>query len=276
MVKRKSQTPKQDTGWLDSLSTGELYAFLQQDEQDAEIIAAASRLLDAREQESVPSVDAAWESFQRDYLPLAEQGETLCDPEPEPKRKRRFLSRAVGIAAALSIVLFAGFLIPAANGSSAWETFVLWTKDTFGIRGAAMTERVEYPEELTELRQLLEAHDHFQANLLPQWLPEGYTAGDTRCDIREDTSVFFTMLQREPDEIIMLFYRTLGEDGVGSTFEKNEAPPEEYVVHGVTHFLFQNVDLYTAVWQAGDLECSIQNAPDRDDLLRMIDSIYGE
>lgn len=275
-MKRKSQTPKQDTGWLESLSTGELYAVLQQDEQDAAVIAAASGLLDAREQESVPSVDAAWESFQRDYLPLAEQGETLCDPEPEPKRKRRFLPRVAGIAAVLAIVLFAGFLIPTANGSSAWETFVLWTKDTFGAHSADPVDPAEYPAQLQELRQLLGEHDLFQANLLPQWLPEGYSAGDTRCDIREDTSVFFTMLQREPDTFIMLFYRTLGEDGIGSTFEKNEAPPEEYVVHGVTHFIFQNVDLYTAVWQAGDLECSIQNAPDRDDLLRMIDSIYGE
>ncbi len=222
----------------------------------------------------MPSVDAAWESFQRDYLPLAEQGETLYDPEPKPKR--RILPRVAGIAAALALVVLAGFLIPTADGSSAWDTFVLWTKDTFGARSADPVDPAEYPAELQALYQLLADHNLAQANLLPRWLPEGYAAADTRCDLREDTSVFFTMLRREPDEFIMLVYRTLGDDGVGSTFQKNETPPEEYVVHGVTHFIFRNVDLYTAVWQAGDLECSIQNVTDRADLIQMIDSIYGE
>ena len=228
-----------------------------------------------RQQEPTPSVDAAWETFLRDYLPLAEQGEALYDPQPEPK-KNRILPHIAGIAAALALVVLAGFLIPTANGSSAWDTFVLWTKDAFSARVADPVDPADYPAELQALRQLLAEHDLDQAQLLPQWLPEGYAAADTRCDIREDTSVFFTMLQRDPESFIMLFYRTLDADEIGSTFQKNEDPAEEYVSHGVTHFIFQNVDLYTAVWQAGDLECSIQNVTDRTDLIQMIDSIYGE
>ena len=88
--------------------------------------------------------------------------------------------------------------------------------------------------------------------------------------------MFFTMLQKTPDDCIMLFYRLTDAPDGGSIFEKDENPPEEYVVHGVTHFILCNDHRYTAVWQRGDLECSIQSVCDRADLIRMIDSIYGE
>ena len=272
----RTQTQKPNPEWLEALSDEELYAVLQQEGQEPEIIMAASRLLDERETESVPSVEDAWASFQRDYLPLAEQGETLCDAAPAPRKKRRMLPRVAGAAAALMLVLCAGFLIPTANGSSAWHTFVLWTKDAFGLNAVGTTETAVIPPELQNLKQLLGDHEAEQPQIFPQWLPEGYVEAETRSNIRENTSVFFTMLQKTPDDCIMLFYRQTDAPDGGSIFEKDENPPEEYVVHGVTHFILCNEHRYTAVWQRGDLECSIQSVCDRADLIRMIDSIYGE
>lgn len=273
-MSNRTQKPNWDS--LEALSTEELYAVLQQDDQNFGVVMAASRLLDERETEPVPSVDDAWASFQRDYLPLAEQGETLCDAAPAPRKKRRILPRIAGVAAALILVFCAGFLIPIASGSSAWHTFVLWTKDAFGLSAAGTTETAAIPPELQTLKQLLGDHEAEQPQIFPQWLPEGYVEAETRSNVREDTSVFFTMLQKTPDDCIMLFYRLTDTPDGGSIFEKDENPPEEYVVHGVTHFILCNDHRYTAVWQRGDLECSIQSVCDRADLIRMIDSIYGE
>ena len=186
------------------------------------------------------------------------------------------LPRIAGIAAALAVVFFAGCLIPTANGSSVWHTFVLWTRDAFSIDSGSLPRQAEVPEALRPLRQLLSEHGLDLPQLLPQWLPEDYALLDTRCDEREGTTVFLCQLEKEPGDDIILFYRRTDAPDGGSIFEKNETPPEEYVVHGVTHYILQNVDRYTAVWQRDDLECSIQSVADRDDLLCMIDSIYGE
>ena len=230
-----------------------------------------------------PSLDAAWENIKKEHLRPAAQGaeaEHETDIEngqsitPKTKKPKKILPRIVGIAAAAAIVIFAaGSLIPSANGSNLWSAFIEWTKETFGYSTDNKVEKNEIPEQLQELYDTMLIHGVPATELLPTYLPEGYEAAAALCDDRENATVFTTMLSHG-DHSIMLQYRELKNGGATTEYQKNDTEPERYTVHNLDHFIVGNLDLYTATWSNGNMECSIQNVPSHEELIRMIDSIY--
>jgi hypothetical protein len=48
-----------------------------------------------------------------------------------------------------------------------------------------------------------------------------------------------------------------------------------YEKEEITHYIMTNLSQYTAAWLNGDLECSIFGDISKEDIIRMIDSIYG-
>lgn len=63
-------------------------------------------------------------------------------------------------------------------------------------------------------------------------------------------------------------------DGQFSTlYQKNNADPEVYEIDGVTYYVMQNADSFSAAWIIGNTECSIVNAPAHDELIKMLYSI---
>ena len=232
-----------------------------------------------------PSLDAAWENIKKEHLRPAAQGaeaEHETDIEngqsitPKTKKPKKILPRIVGIAAAVAIVIFAvGSLVPSANGSNLWSAFIEWTKETFGYMKTGEEKRGEIPGQLQELSDLMDSRDVFAAELLPTYIPEGYEAAATLCDDRENATVFSTMLSNG-DDSIMLQYRLLKNAEATTEYQKNDGAVEEYVSDGNSDifYIVGNLDLYTATWSDGNMECSIQNVPSHEELVKMIDSIY--
>lgn len=230
-----------------------------------------------------PALDTAWENIKKEHLRHVEQGaeaehetdiENVQSIEPKTKKPKKILPRIVGIAAALAIVLFAaGSLIPQANGSNLWSAFIEWTKETFGYMKTGEEKHGEIPEQLQELAALIQDHGVPANNLLPTYIPEGYEAVNTRCDERENATVFSCMLQKGTDSI-MLQYRLLEDIDAFTEYQKNDETPKEYVVMDLRHYIVGNIDNYTATWSNGNMECAIYNAPSHDELIKMINSIY--
>ena len=232
-----------------------------------------------------PTLDAAWENIKKEHLRPVEQGaeaehetdiENVQSIEPKTKKQKKILPRIVGIAAALAIVLFAaGSLIPQANGSNLWSAFIEWTKEAFGYTKTVEEKRGEIPEQLQELAALIQDHGVPTIMLLPTYIPEGYEAVDTRCDERENATVFTCMLQNGTDSI-MLQYRLLEDIDAFTEYQKNDAEVEFYTPAETedVFYIVGNMDLFTATWADGSMECAIYNAPSHDELIKMIDSIY--
>ena len=232
-----------------------------------------------------PTLDAAWENIKKEHLRPAEQGaeaehetdiENVQSIEPKTKKSKKILPRIVGIAAALAIVLFAaGSLIPQANGSNLWSAFIEWTKEAFGYMKSGEEIRGEIPEQLQELAALIRDHGVPASELLPTYIPEGYEATMTFCDERENATVFFCMLEKGQDSI-MLEYRLLKNGEPTTEYQKNDDTVEEYIASKSEDIIYivGNLDLYTATWSDGNMECSIQNVPSREELIQIIDSIY--
>ena len=280
------------------MSTQELNDLLRQTfelsaltDEDTNLILMITEVLDIRDKADnyIPvDVDVAWEDFKKEYLPLAEKGTSLYDfeddetdvlnehiPVTTTKKKRWTFKRIAGIAAALAIVIFAvGSLVPQADGSNLWSAFVEWTKETFGFNKDFQGEHEGYPEQLLALDTLLRDHGLSSMELLPKYIPEGYKEDITFCDERENTTVFLCQLSNDGNYIV-LQYRLLKNE-VLTEYQKNDGEPEEYVLNNLTHYITQNLDLFSASWVNGSMECSIQNVYSHDELIKMINSIYEE
>lgn len=232
-----------------------------------------------------PTLDEAWDNIKKEHLHSMEQGaedehetdiENVQSIEPKTRKSKKILPRIVGIAAALAFVLFAaGSLIPQANGSNLWSAFIEWTKEAFGYMKSGEEIRGEIPEQLQELAALIRDHGVPASELLPTYIPEGYEAVDTRCDERENATVFSCMLQNGTDSIV-LQYRLLKKGEPTTEYQKNDDTVEEYIASKSEDIIYivGNLDLYTATWSDGNMECSIQNVPSREELIQIIDSIY--
>ena len=157
---------------LEKMSTQELKDLLRKtfdqpalSDEDSNMILAISEVLDIRDNNGDlidVDVDAAWEKFQKEYLPLVDEDASSATneldvlnehvSETKTKKSRWTFKRIAGIAAALAIVIFAaGSLIPTADGSNVWSAFVEWTKETFGFNKDVQGKHIDYPEQLDNL-----------------------------------------------------------------------------------------------------------------------------
>lgn len=281
---------------LEKMSTQELKDLLRKtfdqpalSDEDSNMILAISEVLDIRDNNGDlidVDVDAAWETFQKEYLPLVDEDASSAAneldvlnehvSETKTKKSRWTFKRIAGIAAALAIVIFAaGSLIPTADGSNVWSAFVEWTKETFGFNKDFQGEHIEYPEQLEQLDVLLRAHGLASTDLLPKYVPDGYEEDINFCDEREGLVVFQCHLKKNTS-LIILQYRILNDPSAIAEYQKDDIPAEEYVIKEDTFFIVENLNNFTATWSDGNIECSIQNVPSHDELIKMINSIYEE
>jgi hypothetical protein len=295
-VSNKDKFNAVDYTALEKMSTQELKDLLRKtfdqpalSDEDSNMILAITEVLDIRDNNGDlidVDVDAAWQKFQKEYLPLVDEDASSATneldvlnehvSETKTKKSRWTFKRIAGIAAALAIVIFAaGSLIPTANGSNLWSAFVEWTKETFGFNKDFQGEHIEYPEQLEKLSDLLREHGLSSMEILPKYIPAGYEEETTLVDERENATVFLCQLSKGNNSIV-LQYRLLNDNYDSIEYQKNESAPEKYEVNSLTHYILSNMDVFTASWSKGSVECSIQNVPSHDELIKMINSIYEE
>jgi len=203
-------------------------------------------IIDQREAKAptgrLPNTDAAWEEFQTYYLASTETlyptgGDakdkgTAANPKRPPLRLRRIL-----IAAALAAILMALLIPPAFGFRNLFQLFGQWTDDTFrfvpkapeatassGMESAAGTGR---PEE----------------NLLPEWLPEGYTLeGEPTFEQNlYYQSVYYRYTNEQGDllKYVVAVYKDQGDVEIPIA-EKNKQLLETYLSSGRTFYIFGN------------------------------------
>mgnify|MGYP002620933231 CR=1 FL=1 len=285
-----------DYAALEKMSTKELKDLLQQtfdqpalSDEDTNQILAITEVLEIRKNEGDyidVDVDAAWETFQKEYLPLVDEDASSANNETDvlnehvqdtsTKKKNWRFTKIAGIAAALAIVIFAtGSLIPTANGSSIWDAFVEWTQETFGLGSGTVVKHEEYPKELKELNELLGRNGYSVFGLLPKYIPEGFSnVGTDYVDL--DDGGFFVCQLKNSSSLIVLNYKINNNNSSSLEYQKNDVDPELVLSNQHSFYVIQNMDLYSAIWIEEGLECSILNVPTHDELLKIINSIYEE
>lgn len=192
------------------------------------------------------------------------------ESEPVPPKRRRAVRVVVMAAAA---VLLMGMMIIQVSGVDWIGSFARWSSELFGLSTRDYEVVTQWNPEYDGLRAAVEEMG-FTERIVPKYLPEGYQETELRIDPVEKSIV--AMYSYEDNS--MMFTANLMLRPEGMSIEKSIKDPEIYVAGNIEHYMMTNMDAssFTAVWENGDFDCAIYGVPNKDDLIKMIDSIYTE
>lgn len=262
---------------LDAMSTASLQALLQAEldsERDVDVdrVKKILAVLDARAEQKAVDVDAAWDNFLHNHLPV----EPLYPvPEDAPAKKKgtrkRRLIRVAVVAAVLATVLLGVSLTASAAGYDIWNAVMLWSSETFGFEFDQNigTSSLKSDPEYAELKKAL-VDAGITDSLVPNYLPDGYK----QVEFYAENGSFFAGYKNGEHAIIIQIQEIADNNNIQHEKDKNVS--EVYVAGGINHYISTNLDEYIAVWTSNGYECFISGVPSKKELLKMIDSIYTE
>lgn len=292
------QRHDRDLSRYSHMSTEELEAILQADfalpedeESDMEKILYITEVI-ARRRAGQPTgryadADAAWESFVENYLPAEEQAlfradQNLEEPlkttskRPRPQFWKVMVTRVASIVVAVALALAAGTVTASALGFDFWAWLTAWSQEVFGIQNQGIgypNSDNEIPDQLAELHAIMEEHG-FPDGLLPTYLPDGYEATEVGYRVYP-TFIKLHCLLKKNDDSMMFEYTMHLTDQMTVDIQKDEDNPDVYQIEDVVHYIMTNEDSYYAVWTVDKVECFIFDVESSEELINMIDSIYG-
>lgn len=283
----------------DSMSTDELREIMRKDAEmpdsgksDIDAILYVMEVVAQREKESgeAPDVDAAWESFNKNYLPSSDNSHT-SDDDPDTKARilsedadtrpsvssrprssiaKRWLRGAAGVALVSVLAVSVNFVSTKAFEFDIFERVALWTQETFGFF---------FPGSKTADNQLIVLQRYLEGfgaadNVIPKYIPEGYEMSETVFNTTNSQITVCCSLSNGDNEI-MLQYHIYPTERNTRTYETNSEDPDIHKKGGIDHYIMSNMNKYTAAWKSGNTECSIFGVSSRKELIKMINSIYG-
>ena len=289
--------------YLDQLSTQALREILRADidspeRGDDEAILYILEVMEKRQRKDPshdPSsdLDRCWNEFQTLYNTPEGTDQSLYPTErpsalshTSGRRKFRRVRRIV-LAAAVLALLVVTLTVPVAGYNSILEMLGIWTTEQFTVRPAddgpgGPVEDFEGAENFEEtvgdeLRAVLVEHGITEA-VVPHWLPEGFKLqGDVLAQesASSHNTRFFAYYLSEVDSMSMTIIQHFGNEKT-RIYEKTAETPTTYQVGDIKHYIFSNNNTVGAVWYVGNLECYIDTTLPREDLEKVLDSIYEE
>ena len=283
-----------------ALSTEELESLLRV-ELEKDDPAAALQILDVlaqREPEDQEAAEAAWQTFQTDYLPTADE-RSLYEEEPLAQvRRKRPLARTAAVAAVVAAAV--EMLATQAGGANPLTAFARWTTERFSFSQTnlieekalydapgresvpaaanASVEMLEPEEETYETFQAAVDGMGLQGALVPTWLPEGYvleSAEIKRLMSNSLLQIYYTAADGEPF-IRFRYSRFEGtEGGAAVVHEKDDTPVEVYERDGISYYFLSNGEFQSVTWMLDDVtECTIGGKVSQEELRKIVDSMY--
>ncbi len=284
-----------DFSRFDELSTSELENIIRQDsmleddeDSDIDAILYITDILARRREEenngNVEDVEAAWQSFKKNYYPYRDDPtplfcfdtdeETKDEPEPASVKVRRpFLKRLIrpiSIAAVFVFILMAGTATAYALGFDVWGVFASWTHETFRFAGGKVTE-VTQP--FGKLRDALGAYE-IEGQFVPNWLPDEYSEDIVQVTETPNGIYLVARCQCGSEKISIEIRTYVNPDVIHKTYEKFGDEIEMISLNDIDHFITENGDFTRISWVTEKSECSILCDFDEEEIHKMINSIY--
>jgi hypothetical protein len=190
------------------------------------------------------------------------------------------LRRVIAVAAVLAVLF--GTVTAHALGYNVFQSIAQWTDEIFTFRniqndGEQRSISVDVPAdgEYTSIIEALEALGVTES-VVPKWYPDGFIQTEFSVVQMSDRTRIYAFYENDEQSFsISITAHAMSPDSYTGFYEKDSEPVLEYESGGTTHFIMSNNSRNAAVWISGNLECSIQGDIAKDDLLKMIDSIYG-
>lgn len=281
---KKQNLSKDKHTYFSSLSEQELKNLLMTDFQsiDGEILTVEDIdmilgiILEREKIAGIPTendVEKSWKFFVENYLPLAEQGTTLYDyPKDafQPKHhEKKKIFRGKNIAAALLVFCIAfGAFSTTTNARELFSHIANWTKDTFWF-SYSEEANVSLKAEFDTVFSPMEIPEY----LLPTWIPDHFIkVSESGYDLKgQKQKSFFYESDSSSDFFSISVSYLLSNPTV--IYEKDAGDVVIYQKDGIDYYIMSNLNTITAVWKVDSFECQISGNIEREDLIKMIDSI---
>lgn len=264
---------------------------LELDREDPALTLRVLESLSRRQPEKSGEAETAWQRFETRYLPLEAPLHSGEAEYPVKKRKRIWL-RTVSLAAALALAV--GLLAVQAGGSDPVTRFARWTTErfTFGQTDLLPVEEKESetanpPQNLLSESSEPISYDSLEdaveelgleGHLIPAWLPEGYALESAEVRHMAGFSAMYVYYTIPGEESFIRFRYCRdhpGSSGGVSIHEKDDTPVEVYERDGTLYYFLSNEGFESVTWMLDDItECSIGGELPREDLRKIVDSMY--
>lgn len=286
-------TPYEDYS-VDELRETFRKIFFLSDLTDADLEEMDQILAILREKDPLPpgrSVEELWEEFQTVYMnkELADLGipddlEEVNNAEPapdvvsplpskgdahpvRPKRYRKLIR--VALVAAVVVALMAAISVTAAAmGYNLWGWLPIWSNED--VRFVSETPTAEPREDDTHGIPSVLASLGITEPLYPSWLPEDLKRTETKAF---EEPLFLLENYQGNDRELTITISPITDLGT-MIYQKEDDPPEEYTVNNVTHYLIVNTNELSAVWHTENYYVHIMGKITKDEMKRIIDSVY--
>ena len=268
-----------DLSKYDAMTTEELEEILRLDaqaqeeqESDTETILYIMEVLAARKRNNGHTGKTAleaYESFKQNYMPEVDNIATTGKTSTKTKIAFPRWLRSLTTAAAVLAILLVGSVTAQAFGLNIWEAVVKWTQETFqfGEWGSSKTnDDLGYGS----LQAALE-EGNVRESLVPTWIPYGYETVKIAVERNPVAKKYTAIYTNEKQDLRITVRDHLDEIPV--YVEQSDGLVEEYVVSGITYYLFKNNERTQAVWIVDSYECHILGDLTIEELKLMIDSI---
>ena len=269
-----------DFSKFDEMTTEELEEILRLDaentedqESDTAILLYVMEVLTKRRMNNGHTgntAQEAYESFKQHYMPEIDNEDIIPVEENAPRRNAFRWVRVLAATAAVFIIVIFGSVTAKAFGFDIWEAVIQWTQDTFHFGDWGHSPNQGNELSYTSLQEALEDNEVTVA-LVPTWLPEGYEFVDITIEQSPLQKRYRAKYVKEEETIKVTVQEYLNKYPV--YVEQSEGLVEEYVVSGITYYLFTNYDNVKAVWIVDSYECYISGNVTIEELKQMIDSI---
>jgi len=281
---KKQNLSKDKHTYFSSLSEQELKNLLMTDFQsiDGEILTAEDIdmilgiILEREKIAGIPTendVEKSWKFFAENYLPLAEQDITLYDYPTnsfQPKRKeKKKIFRVKNIAAAsLFFCIALGAFSTTTNARELFAHMANWTKDTFWFSHSEEAN-VSLKAEFDTVFSPMEIPEY----LLPTWIPDHFMkVSESGYDLKGQKQKSFFYESDSSSDFFSISVSYLRSNPT-VIYEKDTEEEVIYQKDRVDYYIMSNLNTITAVWKVGSFECQISGNIEREDLIKMIDSI---
>ena len=299
-----SPSKNQNYAYLSRLSTQKLLELLaaapapaETPEDKAYIDAIVEVVLEREERHPtglLPDPEQAWEEYQQYYntpegedlslYPAENPGTAPSEPAPSqteyrPQRrpKRHFFRRVVIVAAVVVCIA----LPPALGFENVFQLIGAWTDDIFLLNNVSSLEgnEIEADKKSVDIEEIL-GELNYSENIFPTWIPEGFELEKVITNefvLSGKTELRIHYKNGQTRELITFTYNVYNSiaSGTMTAFEKDANALEEYFVGDVTHYIFENLGKYIAVWNQNNIECAISGDVSLTELKEMLNSIYG-
>lgn len=235
------------------------------------------------------SAEESYKEFMADYankdslyLDCAADS-TITEKATVTRRRHRLstVAKSALIAAALVIAVLASMIAAQAAGVDVFGSIARWTADMFGFGYSQTDEKgstddgtsKEIPPQLEALRNAL-AEYGLPTEYVPTYWPEGY--GKPEINVNNNHIMTYVSCNfPESTSGAMISFSTSNpeKDFDYSQYCKDDITPIVLKGSELTFYVMANVDSFFAVCNNGSIEISVFGITERNDLVKIIESI---